>query len=203
MRHRRRYNTQTIRRKNQTTTTRPVVRENSGTTKKFFTYVTVLLIAAAAVYAISEYLLPVFEQEPNQPVVELKTRPQQETPSIPAKKEPADQNQYYSPIKKKIQIEVLNGCGEQGIAKLLSDKLKSENYDIVNSGNYLEKGKLQWNVANTKIIDQIGDFEKAVELARLMGVNTSLVESVKNPSPIADITIVIGKDHRNLNIMKK
>ncbi|MGD9900781.1 MAG: LytR C-terminal domain-containing protein [Calditrichaceae bacterium] len=203
MRHRRRYNTQTIRRKNQTTTTRSVARENSGKTKKIFTYIAVLLIGAASIYAISEYLLPLLEQEPNRPVVELNTRPQQQNPSIPAKKEPAAQNQYYSPIKKKIQIEVLNGCGEQGIAKLLSDKLKAENYDIVNSGNYLEKGKLQWDVANTKIIDQIGDFEKAVELAELMGVNTSLVESVKNPSPIADITIVIGKDHRNLNIMKK
>ena len=111
-----------------------------------------------------------------------------------------------TPIQKKIQVEVLNGCGEQGIAKILSDKLIAHNYDVVNSGNYLENGKTNFNVAKTRLIDQINTSENLVntqELAKLLGVDRSQIESFENPSPIADITIIIGKDYKSLPIFKK
>lgn len=125
----------------------------------------------------------------------------EETPRIPVTKA-AEQTDYYSPLEKKIQLEILNGCGESGVAKKLSDLLKKSKYDIVNSGNYIEKGKINWNVKETKIISQISNPQKARDLADLMGVLYSNVEEFENPSPIADITIIIGKDYKTLAIFQ-
>jgi len=111
-----------------------------------------------------------------------------------------------TPIQKKIQIEVLNGCGEQGIAKILGDRLIKENFDIVNSGNYIEKGKANFAIEETRIIDQLKtpeNLNKAKELAKLIGIDKNLVESFENPSPIADITIIIGQDFKTLPVFKR
>jgi len=126
-------------------------------------------------------------------------------PALPVKqKEPFKIK--LTPIKKKIQVEVLNGCGEQGIAKILTERLRQKGYDVVNSGNFIEKGKTNFNVKKTKIIDQIKSAEnitRARELADLMGVGRKQIESYENPSPIADLTIIIGKDFTELSILNK
>ena len=101
---------------------------------------------------------------------------------------------------------MLNGCGEQGIAKILGNRLVKKEYDVVNSGNYIENGKRNFTVEQTKIIDQLKtpkNLAKAKELATFMGIQSSFVESFENPSPIADITIVIGKDFKTLPVFKR
>lgn len=123
-------------------------------------------------------------------------------PSIPTQKTPGNDIQYYSPIEKKIQLEILNGCGERGVAKKLTDLLKKSKYDVVNSGNYIEKGKINWHVQETKIIDQVNNQENARDLADHMGILYANIDFFDNPSPIADITIVIGKDYRLLSIFQ-
>jgi len=129
-------------------------------------------------------------------------QPKSEQPSIPAAEEKVQEQLYYSPLEKKIQLEILNGCGESGVAKRLSDLLKKSTYDIVNSGNYIERGKINWNVAETRIISQISNPQGARDLADVMGVLYSNVEIFENPSPIADITVVIGKDYKTLAIFQ-
>jgi hypothetical protein len=66
----------------------------------------------------------------------------------------------------------------------------------------MEKGKTNWNVQESKIIDQVNDQESARDLADLMGILYSNVEFFDNPSPIADLTIVIGKDYKLLSIFQ-
>jgi hypothetical protein len=141
-------------------------------------------------------------QEEINTTAEAQETEQKQAPAIPAPDEKEQQQLYYSPIEKKVQLEILNGCGESGVAKKLSDLLKKSKYDIVNSGNYIERGKINWNVAETKIISQISNPQKARELADLMGVLYSNVEEFENPSPIADITVVIGKDYKTLAIFQ-
>lgn len=121
-------------------------------------------------------------------------------PAIPAKDN--KQTLQYTPIEKKIQLEILNGCGESGVAKQLANLLKDKKYDIVNSGNYMEKGNTNWNVEETRIIDQLGNQQNARVLADIMGVLYSNVETYENVSPIADLTIIIGKDYKTLAIFQ-
>jgi len=107
------------------------------------------------------------------------------------------------PLNRVIQLEVLNGCGTQGVAKIFSTNLKRHKYDVVSSGNYLKKGKTFWKVVKTKVIDNTGNRENAEKLAEIIGIKKSNIESKVVASPIADITIVIGKDYRDLDIIKK
>jgi hypothetical protein len=61
-------------------------------------------------------------------------------------------------------------------------------------------------VTNSKIIDQIKSSEniaRAKKLAEILGIDANLIESYENPSPIADLTIVIGKDFKQLTINEK
>ncbi len=127
-----------------------------------------------------------------------KAAPSEQQPALPMEQEETEP--YYSPVQRQIQLEILNGCGAKGVADQLTKLLRKHNYDVVNKGNYLKKGKVNWNVAETRIIDQIGKVDNARQLADAMGVLYSNVESYENPSPIADITIIIGKDYKTLPI---
>jgi len=138
---------------------------------------------------------------PPEQMSESETTAEAAEPSIPAV-EKSEQQQYYSPIEKKVQLEILNGCGESGVAKRLADLLKKSKYDIVNSGNYIERGRINWDVQETKIISQISNPQNARDLADQMGILYSNVEQFENPSPIADITVVIGKDYKTLAIFQ-
>jgi len=205
LRHRRRINTQTIQRKNSTGTFKPVQKSKKSKLSKFFIFISFIIIAVAAVYFFMDKIIPILPLEKfnaSGTIEPVADEPKQ----IPVEQDKTDQVQQFTPIQKRIQIEVLNGCGTKGIAKNLSDKLKTFNYDVVNSGNYLENGKEYFEVVNTKIIDQIKNTEniaRAKELAEIMGIDKNYIDSFENPSPIADLTIVIGKDIDQLTIYNK
>lgn len=133
---------------------------------------------------------------------ELTEQSSVEQPKIPVEEESANDMAIQPPVREKTQVEVLNGCGEQGIAKFLADKLKDMNYDVVNMGNYIENGKPKWDVEQTRLIDQIGQLDQTRELGKVMGVDYAQIESYENPSPIADITIIIGEDYSSLAIFQ-
>ena len=206
MRHRRRINTQTIRKKNITTTTRPTSKASSNKLRNFFIFLTIIIILAVGGLYIFDNIIPLLSLINVVQTTDVEETDIDDSHSFPVEGQQNDPvEQQFSPIQKRIQLEVLNGCGEPGIAKLLSERLKKHNYDVVNSGNYLQKGKENFDVKKTLIIDQISTPEniaRSKELADLVGVGYSNVESYENPSPIADITIVIGKDFINLSIFK-
>ncbi len=203
MRHRRRSNTQTIQRKSHSTSRAPFSPSGEKRFKGPLWFLVIVLIISAGFFYRAEILefLP-FGQDKGLAEAAIETEKTDPQPAIPAEKAPEHEVQYFSPIEKKIQLEILNGCGEKGVAKKLAALLKKSKYDIVNSGNYMEKGKTNWNVQESKIIDQVNDQESARDLADLMGILYSNVEFFDNPSPIADLTIVIGKDYKLLSIFQ-
>jgi len=181
---------------------RPKPSRKSGSTLKVIFYI---LFFATLIYAgytyrdkLTAFIKPVSKPVTEQPTAQIPVQEPDQTAEI--------EQAGFSPIQKKIQVEVLNGCGEQGIAKILGDRLIAKDYDVVNSGNYIENGKTQFDVQETKIIDQLKTTEnisRAKDLASLVGISSSLVESFENPYPIADITIVIGKDFKTLPVFKQ
>jgi hypothetical protein len=207
LRHRRRNNTQTILRKSTTNKTRFISPKKKRSKKPlFYTLLIVVCISLIFIYKneISGFYNSLMASSKTSETTQQvdKEQPKAEEPSIPAAEEKVQQQLYYSPLEKKIQLEILNGCGESGVAKKLSDLLKKSTYDIVNSGNYIERGKINWNVAETRIISQVSNPQNARDLADVMGVLYSNVEIFENPSPIADITVVIGKDYNTLAIFQ-
>jgi hypothetical protein len=95
-----------------------------------------------------------------------------------------------------IQVEVLNGCGVNGVAKIFQSRLREKGIDVVNTENYVVNGKVYWNVDQTFIIDQIGVAEQAKAIAKALGIPLTLIESRQNPAAIYDISLVVGKDYR-------
>ena len=215
MRHRRRTSTQTISKKKSARTQRKTFPKKS----KFYSGSLKFLISVLALfgllYVAYVYLWPAFKtklpafdkitQIENNNAEDTEVRPQlpadeQTLSSTP--EEPTQQRETYLPS---IQVEILNGCGQQGIAKTLADRLMDLKYDVVNTGNYLKNGKPFFEVKKTRIIDQVNSEktrEKAKELAKQMGLSGDQVETIANPNPIADITVIIGKDFEQLKIFK-
>ena len=200
MRHRRRLTTQTIQRKNSTGTFQAYQKQKKSKAGKYFLSVLILalIIVAAVIYKDDIMGLLPFKNFDFSIGNTNSTNTEKEVQRLPVEKEVKEEPIPFTPIQKRIQVEVLNGCGVPGIAKKFSDHLKKNNYDVVNSGNYLENGRVNFNVSKTRIIDQIKSPEnitRANELADLLEIDQNLIESFENPSPIADLTLVIGKDY--------
>ena len=108
------------------------------------------------------------------------------------------QTQNIQPIKK-IQVEVLNGCGVPGIAKIITQYLRDKGFDVVNVGNYES-----FNITETTIIDRRSlDKINAIEVAKIIGVSPDKgVAPFLNPELLLDVSIIIGHDYKKLIPLK-
>ncbi len=95
--------------------------------------------------------------------------------------------------KKKMQIEVLNGCGVDGVADRFTDYLRKKNFDVVYTGNYRS-----FNIDNSIVIDRTGDIINAEYLAEVIGIDNKQVIQQKNKNYFLDVTLIIGKDYKQL-----
>jgi len=96
--------------------------------------------------------------------------------------------------KKPVQLEVLNGCGVNGVAEKFTDYLRSGNFDVVNIGNYRS-----FDVDHSLLIDRIGNSEKTLEIASALGIKKNNIIQQINKEYFLDVTLVIGKDYKKLN----
>lgn len=92
-----------------------------------------------------------------------------------------------------IQLDVQNGSGENGVATKITEYLRKNNLDVVEIGNYKSQ-----NVERTLILDRSGDMNKAKKVAMILGVNERNIIPQSNNSLYLDVTIVIGKDFKEL-----
>lgn len=208
MRHRRRLTTQTIQRKNSTGTFQALQTPKKNKAGKYFF---TLLIIASLITAGTIYIDDIVSLFPLDNISFFSDKNNIDDENT-QKQDSIDENEIkeeqipFTPIQKRIQIEVLNGCGVPGIAKKIEAHLKKHNYDVVNRGNYIERGRNNFNVPKSKIIDQLKSSEniaRANELADLLGIDQNLIESFENPSPIADLTLIIGRDQNQLTFTEE
>lgn len=92
-----------------------------------------------------------------------------------------------------IQIEVLNGCGVDGVAVKFTNYLREKNFDVVQVGNYISA-----NIDETMIIDRIGNKANTEKLAKVLGIDKKNVIQQLNKDYFLDATLVIGKDYNKL-----
>ncbi|OGU54324.1 MAG: hypothetical protein A2V66_14180 [Ignavibacteria bacterium RBG_13_36_8] len=96
-----------------------------------------------------------------------------------------------------IQVEIMNGCGVSGIADRFTDFLRNENFDVVNTGNYIS-----FDVIETLVIERIGNMANAKKVAKALGVNERNIIQQLNDDYFLDVSIVIGKDYHELLPLK-
>ena len=93
-----------------------------------------------------------------------------------------------------IQIEVLNGCGVDGVAAKFTNYLRQKDFDVVQVGNYSSS-----NIDETIVIDRIGNRANAEKLAGVLGIEKKNIIQQLNKDYFLDATLVIGKDYNKLD----
>lgn len=97
-------------------------------------------------------------------------------------------------ISEIIQIEVLNGCGVDGIANAYTGLLRKNGFDVVETGNF-ETFDLQ----ETIIISRSGVMANAYRVANALGVSEDNVIRESSPDFYLDVSVIIGHDFEKLN----
>ena len=97
-------------------------------------------------------------------------------------------------IQQIIRIEVLNGCGEKGIAAIFTDYLRAQSFDVVNTDNYRN-----FEVDSSFVIDRLS-LERIYgnRLAESLGITLNRVEPILSEEMALEATLVLGKDYQSL-----
>lgn len=97
-----------------------------------------------------------------------------------------------------VQINVLNGCGVNGVGTVMTTFCRKNGYDVVEMGNYKN-----FDVPHTLVIDRSANGTDAEHLADLLGVNAKNVIRQYSNDQLVTASVVIGKDYPNLIPWKK
>lgn len=92
-----------------------------------------------------------------------------------------------------IQVEVLNGCGESGLAADMTDYLRGRGFDVVNSGNYAS-----FDVPETHVLNRVNDPRPAGQVARALGLSASSIIVEPDPGLFVEASVVIGCDFESV-----
>ena len=95
---------------------------------------------------------------------------------------------------KKIQLEVLNGCGKKGIAILYTNFLRSSGYDVIDF-----KNAENFNFNKTKIIIHKRDVSNFInEIVDILAIEPKQIEYNYDENIFYEMTLIIGNDYKNL-----
>ena len=189
MRRKRRQATQTIRKKNLSTSATPYYSRGTkspGKWRRIFLYLLFTIIIIWVTY----YLYQKNFESTAVVAIQKDTVISEPPSEIP--------DDITAPFEQNVQIEILNGCGVTGIAKVFQSYLRQNGFDVVNTENYVEEGKIRWDLQESMIIDHVGDSEQAKEVARVLRLSPNKIMYREDPTAIYDISVVLGKDYKKL-----
>ena len=87
----------------------------------------------------------------------------------------------------RITVDVRNAGGIGGMARIATDHLRSEGFDVVSLGNATAFGE-----DSTTVIDRVGEPERAAAVARALGVRR--IASRPDPDLYVDVTVQLGPE---------
>lgn len=95
-----------------------------------------------------------------------------------------------------IQVNVLNACGADGVAKEVADFLRARKFDVPEYGNaeHIEQHSI--------VIDRVGDSLSALKVAYALGIPGDRVTTNIDSSLYLRATVVIGADYKGLRPMR-
>jgi len=93
-----------------------------------------------------------------------------------------------------VQVEVLNGTMEDGLAARTKAYLRSlDGFDVVLTGNARRR-----DTDSTVVLDRVGNREAAERVARAFGLPASRVRSEPRSDLFVDATVILGADYPTL-----
>ncbi len=104
-------------------------------------------------------------------------------------------NEISKTIKQEvIQINIFNACGKTGLASKAQKMMRSLGFDVVETSNSNNQ------LAQTIIIDRVGDRVSALKVAYAIGVADSLVKTELDSTLYLRTTVLLGKDYNKLKL---
>ena len=98
----------------------------------------------------------------------------------------------------KIQVSIENGCGKSGIAKLYTNFLRKNGYDIIDY-----KNADNFDYKNTKLIFHKRDYSAySNEIIELLKINPNHVSYNYNENTYYQITLILGEDYNKIDSYK-
>jgi len=154
---------------------RPGISEKNTDPKKSISnlFLNIIIILLAIVVAFLSYSL----------VTKFKSNSSKKTVPVESKTVPAAI----------IQLEVLNGCGVEGAADKITDYLRKNHVDVVQTGNYMS-----FEIDKTLVIDRTGNKANAEKIADILGIDHKNIIQQINEDYFLDVSLVIGKDYNQL-----
>ncbi len=87
----------------------------------------------------------------------------------------------------RVLVEVLNGCGARGVARVVAEDLRAEGFDVVSIGNAMD-----FRYPVTVVIDRSGSEDKARRVAYSLGCSR-VIRQVASDA-FLDVTVILGDD---------
>jgi len=96
---------------------------------------------------------------------------------------------------RKVQVMILNGCGDKGVAQLYTNFLRNNGYDVIDYDN-----AKHFNFENTKIKIHNKKHENyETEIINLLSIKPNNIEYNYSKNIFYDMTLIIGYDFKELN----
>lgn len=92
-----------------------------------------------------------------------------------------------------IQIEILNGCGVDGVAMDVLNYMRARGFDVVEIGNHET-----FEVVNSKVVDRVGDSISARNVAYALGIADSCIVIDIDSTLVLRNSVIIGLDYGSL-----
>ena len=97
-----------------------------------------------------------------------------------------------------IKMEILNGCGESGIANRYTKYLMSFGYDIIDNNN-----ADNFDYKKSVIKFHSSKIDMAIEIAKSMGIEEENIVDDFNPNLAFDVSLILGEDYKILESFNK
>lgn len=102
-------------------------------------------------------------------------------------------------LDQNLKIEVLNGCGVDGVARKFADYLKKQGFDPVTVTNYANQ-----NIPRTAIIDRTSNtMVNARQVAKTLGLADDYIVYQASPERLVAVSVIIGQDYKGIQLASK
>jgi hypothetical protein len=98
-----------------------------------------------------------------------------------------------------LKIEVLNGCGVDGVARKFAVYLKTQGFDPVTVTNFERQ-----DIPRTMIIDRTSNASaNGNKVAQVLGLSDEYVSYLASPERLVAVSVIIGQDYKTIELSPK
>ena len=108
---------------------------------------------------------------------------------------PTTQTRSSFTASRDVKVEVLNGCGVDGMARTVANRLRDTGFDVMTLDN-----ADRFDYPESIVIDRLGAPQDADRVAEALGISNRIQQIVPDPFRIESVTVIIGRDFGRIGL---